>query len=48
MILGDTSVGKTSIINRFLYDFYNEKSSTTIGIDFISKTFNTKDKSIKF
>ena len=38
VFLGDQSVGKTSLITRFMYDTFDETYATTIGIDFLSKT----------
>ncbi|CAK9437011.1 uncharacterized protein LODBEIA_P14820 [Lodderomyces beijingensis] len=38
VFLGDQSVGKTSLITRFMYDTFDEAYATTIGIDFLSKT----------
>jgi len=38
VFLGDQSVGKTSIITRFMYDNFDRHYQATIGIDFLSKT----------
>jgi small GTP-binding protein len=48
VVLGDTSVGKTSIINKLIYDKYYEDGQPTIGIDFVSKQFLVDEKVIKF
>jgi len=47
VFLGDQSVGKTSIINRFIFDTFDSKHNATVGLDFISKTLYYDDKSIK-
>lgn len=36
VILGDTSVGKTSLVNRFLKTEFNEHTANTIGAAFIT------------
>ena len=36
VFLGNQSVGKTSIIHRFIYDSFDESYQATIGIDFMS------------
>ncbi|KAG8346745.1 ADP ribosylation factor family Ras of Complex Roc domain [Trypanosoma vivax] len=38
VLLGDQSVGKTSIITRFINGTFEESYHATIGIDFFSKT----------
>ncbi|WLF79177.1 Rab GTPase ypt6 [Lodderomyces elongisporus] len=43
VFLGDQSVGKTSLITRFMYDTFDETYATTIGIDFLSKTMYLED-----
>ena len=48
VVLGESSVGKTSIINKFINGKFNEDCQPTIGIDFISKCFNVEDQIIKF
>jgi len=42
VFLGDQSVGKTSIITRFMYDNFDRHYQATIGIDFLSKTMYWK------
>ena len=37
VFLGDMSVGKTSIIERFIHDFFDDKSQHTVGVDFLAK-----------
>lgn len=44
VFLGDQSVGKTSLITRFMYDTFDETYATTIGIDFLSKTMYLEER----
>ncbi|KAI6281167.1 Ras- protein Rab-6A [Pyricularia oryzae] len=37
VFLGEQSVGKTSLITRFMYDSFDGMYQATIGIDFLSK-----------
>ena len=43
IFIGDSSVGKTSIITRFTHNAFNPSYSSTIGIDYFSKTITRKD-----
>ncbi|KAI8874320.1 putative YPT6-GTP-binding protein of the rab family [Ramicandelaber brevisporus] len=47
VFLGSQSVGKTSIITRFMYDTFDQTYQATIGIDFLSKTVYLDDKTIR-
>eukprot|EP01017_Pseudomicrothorax_dubius_P022922 TRINITY_DN2467_c0_g7_i1.p1 TRINITY_DN2467_c0_g7~~TRINITY_DN2467_c0_g7_i1.p1 ORF type:complete len:212 (+),score=40.97 TRINITY_DN2467_c0_g7_i1:34-669(+) len=47
VFLGDQSVGKTSIIHRFMDDSFDGKDHPTVGIDFISKTMYFDDKTVR-
>ena len=46
VFLGDQSVGKTSLIHRFIYDSFEESYQATIGIDFMSQKMFVEDKVI--
>jgi len=46
VFLGDQSVGKTSIITRFMYDTFDSTYQATIGIDFLSKTMYLEDRTV--
>lgn len=48
VFLGEHSVGKTSLITRFMYDSFDTSYQATIGIDFLSKTVYLKDRTIRF
>ena len=37
MVLGDSNVGKTSFIHRYVDEEFTEKYTTTVGIDFREK-----------
>lgn len=37
LVLGDTGVGKTSILTRYVEDRFNTTFSTTVGVDFCQK-----------
>ena len=40
VLLGDTTVGKTSIVCRYYYDKFIDSHETTIGASFFSKEIN--------
>ncbi|XP_031109885.1 ras-related protein RABH1e-like [Ipomoea triloba] len=48
VILGDESVGKTSITTRFICRKFNTTYKATIGIDFFSKTVYLEDRTVRF
>lgn len=47
MMLGDASVGKTSLTIRYISGFFLEDLKLTIGVDFYSKTTSFKGKKVK-
>ncbi|KAJ8594279.1 GTP binding protein [Rhizopogon salebrosus TDB-379] len=47
VLLGDQSVGKTSLITRFMYDQFDNTYQATIGIDFLSKTMYVEDRTVR-
>jgi small GTP-binding protein len=48
VLLGDTSVGKTSISMRFVRDDFNEFQEPTIGAAFLTKTLNRGERRVCF
>lgn len=46
IIIGDSQVGKTSILKRFVNDIFSTSLRSTIGADFGSKIVNLEGKSI--
>lgn len=47
-LLGDSGVGKTCIVNRFVSDIFSEHESLTVGAAFTTKTVKVGDNSILF
>ncbi|KAK0419961.1 hypothetical protein QR680_014428 [Steinernema hermaphroditum] len=47
VFLGEQSVGKTSLITRFMYDTFDSTYQATIGIDFLSKTMYLEDRTVR-
>lgn len=47
VFLGDQSVGKTSLLSRFMYDKFDTQYKATVGIDFMSKTIYLSDRTIR-
>ncbi|WFC97330.1 GTPase Ryh1 [Malassezia yamatoensis] len=47
VFLGEQSVGKTSLITRFMYDTFDVNYQATIGIDFLSKTMYLDDRTVR-
>ena len=47
MLIGDASVGKTSLTLRYISGFFLEDLKLTIGVDFYSKTTDFDGKKVK-
>ena len=47
LLIGDSSVGKTSVLLRYVDDTFNPEFQTTIGVDFKISTFQLNGKIIK-
>jgi Ras-related protein Rab-22 len=48
VLLGSSGVGKSSIINRYLNDFFDEDMQTTVGAAYVDKLLFFKGKFFKF
>jgi len=46
LVIGDIGSGKTSIIKRYVHNFYSPHYRATIGVDFAMKVLNWDDGSI--
>ena len=47
VLIGNSGVGKTSLLLRFSDDVFNASPLTTIGVDFKMKTLKVDDKVVK-
>ena len=47
VLLGEQSVGKTSVVTRFLHDAFDESYQATIGVDFLAKTLYCNDQTVR-
>ena len=47
IMIGAASVGKSSLLNRFIDDTYSEETLTTIGADLRSITLKINDLNIR-
>ena len=47
ILIGDSGVGKTNIMSKFLKNQFMEESKATIGVEFGSKLFNDEGHKIK-
>ncbi len=48
IVSGDGGVGKTSFLNRLVFDTFNAKNELTRGVDFYSKTILVNNTEINF
>ena len=46
-MLGDTSVGKTAIITRYIKGTFTKESISTVGAHFMSKTIQLPNSEIE-
>ncbi len=47
VLVGDSSVGKSSILARFVDDNFNENLLSTIGVDFKFRKIKVEGKEVK-
>ena len=47
VIVGDSSVGKTNLVKRFINNTFLKDSKATVGVEFMSKTFIVNKKVFK-
>ena len=47
VLLGDTSVGKSSILKRLKFDSFNMSLESTIGCEFFAKEFKIDENTVK-
>lgn len=48
VLLGDASVGKSSILMRFMQNKFSESIETTVGAAFSTKTIESRNRQVKF
>ena len=47
VLIGDSGVGKTNILSRYINNEFSYSSKSTVGVEFGSKIIKTNDKNIK-
>ena len=47
VLIGDSNVGKTNILSKYLQNEFNPDSKATVGVEFGSKTININNNVIK-
>lgn len=47
VMIGDSGVGKTNLLSRFVEDSFTMDSKPTIGVEFATKTVHLENKTIK-
>ncbi|CAK6949909.1 ras-related protein Rab-19-like [Scomber scombrus] len=47
ILIGDSNVGKTCVVQNFKSGFFSEKQQNTIGVDFTVRTLDIEGKKIK-
>jgi small GTP-binding protein len=47
VVVGDSGVGKTNLIRRFIQDDFQSNSKATVGVEFFSKSFKINDNVFK-
>ena len=46
VLLGDSGVGKTNLISRYINNSFQQDSKATIGVEFFSKTYKVNKKKV--
>ena len=48
VLIGDSAVGKTNILSRYIKDDFSIETKNTVGVEFGSKIIKYKENTIKF
>ena len=48
IVVGDSGVGKTCLLNRYIRDKFDDKTPTTLGVEFMAKIVETEKHRIEF
>lgn len=46
LVIGDHAVGKSSIVKRYVHNFFTERYKATIGVDFAMKVLNLGENTV--
>ena len=47
VVVGDSGVGKSNILNRYVHNEFNHDSKATVGVELNTKTYKVNDKIVK-
>jgi small GTP-binding protein len=47
VVIGDSGVGKTNLIKRFITNTFSDNSKATVGVEFITKSYKIKNQIFK-
>ena len=47
VLIGDTAVGKSNLLTQFTRNQFSLETSTTIGVEFMTKTVEIEGKKVK-
>ena len=47
VVVGEAGVGKTSLIKRYVSNFFSEDHKATVGVDFTVKNVNVNGKEVR-
>ena len=47
VLIGDSGVGKSNLLSRFVQDSFSRDAKSTIGVEFAAKTIETEGKRVK-
>jgi small GTP-binding protein len=47
VVVGDSGVGKSNILTRYVQDEFNQDSKATVGVELSTKTYKINDKFVK-
>ena len=47
VVIGDSGVGKSNILNRYVHNEFNNDSKATVGVELNTKSYKINDKIVK-